>query len=47
MEAGVPILVAVVLVFIAWKVLTGILKVGAILLVVAAAIYFLANGGIG
>jgi hypothetical protein len=45
MEVGIPIVVALVLVFIAWKVLTGILKVGAILVVVAAAAWFLSQGG--
>ena len=39
------IVIALILVFIAWKVLTGLLKVGAIVLVIAVAIYFLAQGG--
>jgi hypothetical protein len=39
------IIIALVLVFIAWKVLTGLLKVGAIVLVIALAVYFLAQGG--
>ena len=39
------LVVALILVFVAWKVLTGILKVGAILLVVAAAAWFLSQGG--
>ena len=43
MEIG-TVVIALVLVFIAWKVLTGIIKVGAILLVLAAAAYFLLGG---
>ncbi len=39
------IIIALILVFIAWKVLTGLLKVGAIVLVIALAVYFLAQGG--
>ncbi len=41
----VPILVALVLIFIAWKVLTGIIKFGLIALVIVAAIYFQTQGG--
>ena len=43
----VTIVVALVLAFIAWKVLTGILKIGAILVVVVFAAWFLTNGGLG
>ena len=41
----VTILVALVLIFIAWKVLTGIIKFGLIALVMVAAIWFLTQGG--
>ena len=41
----VTILVALVLIFIAWKVLTGIIKFGLIALVIVAAIWFLTQGG--
>ncbi len=43
----VTILIALVLAFIAWKVLTGVLKFGAIVLIVAAAIYLASQGGFG
>ena len=43
----VTIVVALVLAFIAWKVLTGIIKIGAILVVVVLAAWFLTNGGMG
>ncbi len=43
----VTIIVALVLVFIAWKVLMGIVKFGAIALIIVAAIYFLSTGAIG
>jgi hypothetical protein len=43
MEIG-TVVIALVLVFIAWKVFTGLIKVGVILLVVAAAAYFLLGG---
>ncbi len=39
------IVIALILIVIAWKVLTGLLKVGAIVLVIALAVYFLAQGG--
>ena len=39
------ILVALVAVFIAWKVLTGVIKFGVIALIAVAAVYFLARGG--
>ncbi|GMM94443.1 hypothetical protein [Qipengyuania sp. MTN3-11] len=41
----VTILVALVLIFIAWKVLMGVIKFGAIALIVVAAIWFLSTGG--
>ncbi|WPZ04778.1 hypothetical protein T8S45_04340 [Blastomonas marina] len=44
MEIG-TIIVALILIWIAWKVLMGIVKFGAIALIVVAAIYFLSQGG--
>lgn len=44
MEIG-TIIVALVLIFIAWKVLSGIIKFGLIALVIVAAIWFLTQGG--
>ena len=44
MEIG-TVVVALVLIFIAWKVLSGIIKFGLIALVVVAALYFLTQGG--
>jgi hypothetical protein len=41
------ILIALVLIFIAWKVVKGIVKFGLIALIVVAAIYFLTQGGLG
>ncbi len=41
---AVAILVALVLIFIAWKVLAGLVKFGAIVLVAVAAIYFVSQG---
>ena len=41
----VTILVALVLIFIAWKVLSGIIKFGLIALVIVAAVWFLTQGG--
>jgi hypothetical protein len=41
------IVIALVLAFIAWKVLMGIVKFGAIVLILAAAAWFLTSGGIG
>jgi hypothetical protein len=41
----VTIVVALVAIFIAWKVLTGIVKFGLIALVIAAAVWFLTQGG--
>ncbi|MBM0168621.1 hypothetical protein [Altererythrobacter sp. C41] len=40
----VAILVALVLIFIAWKVLAGLVKFGVIALVAVAAIYFVSQG---
>jgi hypothetical protein len=39
------IIIALILVFIAWKVLTGVAKIGAIVLVIALAVYLLTQGG--
>ncbi len=44
MEIG-TVVVALVLIFIAWKVLSGIIKFGLIALVIVAAIWFLTQGG--
>ena len=38
------ILVALVLIFIAWKVLAGLVKLGAIALIAMAAVYFVSQG---
>jgi hypothetical protein len=38
------IVIALIVIFIAWKVLSGVLKIGAILLIVVAAAYFLSRG---
>ena len=43
----ITIIVALVLVFIAWKVLMGFLKFGVIAIVIIAAIYFLSTGALG
>jgi hypothetical protein len=43
----VTIIVALVLIFLAWKVLMGVVKFGAIILIAVVAIYLLANGGLG
>ncbi|MEO6153796.1 MAG: hypothetical protein ABIT09_01900 [Croceibacterium sp.] len=43
----VTIVIALVVVFIAWKLLTGVLKIGAILAVVLIAAYLLSRGGLG
>ena len=40
------ILIALVVCFIAWKVLTGIIKFGLIAVVLVGALYFLSQGGI-
>ncbi len=41
----VTVIIALVVIFIAWKLLTGIVKFGLIALVIAAAIWFLMQGG--
>ena len=41
------VIIAIVLIFIAWKVVKGVIKFGLIALIAVAAIYFLANGGMG
>ena len=43
----VTILVALVLIFIAWKVLMGLIKFGAIAVIIIAAIWFISSGGLG
>ncbi|WP_162935601.1 hypothetical protein [Tsuneonella amylolytica] len=47
MVSIVTIIVALVLIFLAWKVLMGVVKFGAIILIIVAAIYFLSQGGLG
>lgn len=44
MEIG-AVIVALVLIFIAWKVLSGLIKFGLIAVVVVAALWFLTQGG--
>ena len=39
------IVIALILIIIAWKVLTGLVKIGAIVIVIALAVYLLAQGG--
>ena len=41
------IIIALVLIFIAWKVVTGVIKYGLIAIIAIAAIYFLTQGGMG
>ena len=41
----ITIIVAIVLAFIAWKVLMGIVKFGAMAVILIGAIYFLTQGG--
>ena len=41
------IVIALVLIFIAFKVLKGVIKFGLIALIAVAAIYFLSQGGMG
>ena len=41
------IIIALVLIFIAFKVLKGVIKFGLIALIAVAAIYFLTQGGVG
>ncbi|MGN6496325.1 MAG: hypothetical protein ACTHK5_03160 [Tsuneonella sp.] len=43
----VTIIIALVVIFIAWKVLTGVLKIGAILAIVVVAAFLLSRGGLG
>ncbi len=42
----VTLIVVLVGVLIAWKVLTGVIKLGAIALIVVAGLYFLSRGGL-
>ena len=42
----ITIVVAIVLAFIAWKVLMGIVKFGAMAVILIGAIYFLTQGGV-
>ncbi len=44
MEIG-TVIVALVLIFIAWKVLSGIIKFSLIAVVIVAALWFLTQGG--
>lgn len=46
MEIG-TLVIALLLIFIAWKLLTGLIKFGLIAAVVIAAIYFLTQRGFG
>jgi hypothetical protein len=41
------IVIALVLIVVAWKVVTGVIKYGLIALILFAAIWFLSNGGMG
>ena len=41
----VTILIALVLAFLAWKLVTGVIKFGLIAVIIIAAIYFLSQGG--
>ena len=43
----VTIIIALVLIVVAWKVVTGVIKYGLIALILVAAIWFLSNGGMG
>ena len=43
----VAILVAVVLAFLAFRLIAGVVKFGVIALIVVAALYFLSRGGLG
>ena len=43
----VTIIVALALIFIAWKVVKGVIKFGLIALILVAAVYFLSQGGMG
>lgn len=42
----IPAGVALVLGFIAWKALKGMIKIGALVVLVGAAVYFLSQGGL-
>ena len=42
----VTLMVALVGIVIAWKVLTGVIKLGVIALIVAAGFYFVSHGGL-
>ncbi|MXP09438.1 hypothetical protein [Pseudoblastomonas halimionae] len=44
MEIG-TIIIAAIVIFIAWKLLTGLIKFGLIAAVILGAIYFLTQGG--
>ena len=39
------IIIALVLIFIAWKVVSGVIKYGLIAIILIAAIWFMTNGG--
>jgi hypothetical protein len=41
------IIIALVLIVVAWKVVTGVIKYGLIALILVAAIWLLSNGGMG
>jgi hypothetical protein len=41
------IIIALVLIFLAWKVVKGVIKFGLIALIIVAAIWFLTQGGMG
>ena len=41
------IVIALVLIVVAWKVVTGVIKYGLIALILVAAIWYLSNGGMG
>jgi hypothetical protein len=45
MDGIVPLLVALVLIFVAWKVLKGIVKTVVLLVIAAAAAYFVFGSG--
>ena len=47
MEIALPVIIALVLAFIAWKVVKGVIKFGLIALIAVAALYFLSQGGMG
>lgn len=46
MEIG-TIIVALIVIFIAWKLLTGLIKFGLIAVVIIGAVYLLTQGGMG